>query len=250
MLKNKEKTTEKIYSLAIETAVEAGSLALYRDGEPVDGLVGAGVVSRSADALSEIKKILEKNGAAANQIKSISVSSGPGSFTGIRIGAATAQGLCRALGCDLSARSVLKAMILRAFTEADENRFENENQNVYGCKILTAIPFGKSGICLQKFLIGGDRQIIHAHKPETPLREDFADSLKNADCERIIMHESLYRELSESRQSGDFDRVKILNAGYNLAFLIGGKQLQDANQKGNREQKISPIYVRNAELQK
>ncbi len=54
-MRKKEKTGQKIYSLAIETAVEAGSFALFRNGEPVDGIVGSGVVSRSADALFEIK---------------------------------------------------------------------------------------------------------------------------------------------------------------------------------------------------
>jgi len=81
--------------LAIETALAGGSLALYRDGDVYADVRG---VSRSEDVLPAINALLQKVELGIRDVKEIAVSLGPGSFTGIRIGIATALGLKASLG--------------------------------------------------------------------------------------------------------------------------------------------------------
>lgn len=84
--------------LALETATEACSAALWDDGR---------VLARFAHAprgqtellLPMVDELLAEAGIALGALKGIAYSCGPGAFTGVRIAAAMAQGL--ALGADL-----------------------------------------------------------------------------------------------------------------------------------------------------
>ena len=57
-----------------------------------------------------IEELLKKAGAVYKEIDAIAVSSGPGSYTGLRIGVSTAKGLCFALDKPLIAVDTLAAM--------------------------------------------------------------------------------------------------------------------------------------------
>ena len=62
--------------------------------------------------IDEIKKILELD---LGTLDAIAVSKGPGSFTGLRIGSATAKGLCLALGKPMIEISTLEAMAYQLY---------------------------------------------------------------------------------------------------------------------------------------
>jgi len=86
---------------AIETSSPHGGVALV-DGETVIAEVSA--LSRktySKRLLRSISYVLEESGLGWQDLDSVAVGLGPGSFTGLRIGLATAKGLCRATGASL-----------------------------------------------------------------------------------------------------------------------------------------------------
>ncbi len=251
----KLQAAKKSVILSVETAVEGGSLALFKDGAPVDGWVGTGVVSRSEDVLGEIKNLLEKNALEKREINSIIVSNGPGSYTGARIGAAIVRGLCKALGCDFCARSVLEAMA-SAFAVSDARGSDaSEKQDGAARKIITAIPFGRERICRQRYLFDGSRQILHIQKPETATRSAFALELRGSGYDSVILHETLYLEAAargaEISPDG-FETVKMIDAGSNLAELLGREPSKAVcrvvygtrDEAENQTKKNSPIYVR------
>jgi tRNA threonylcarbamoyl adenosine modification protein YeaZ len=82
--------------LAIDTAAPRLQLALLR-GEFVDTLVEDMPTGQAERIFPAIAELLARNGAAYADLTRIAVTTGPGSFTGLRIGVSAARGLGLAL---------------------------------------------------------------------------------------------------------------------------------------------------------
>ncbi|HOX25821.1 MAG TPA: tRNA (adenosine(37)-N6)-threonylcarbamoyltransferase complex dimerization subunit type 1 TsaB [Candidatus Krumholzibacteria bacterium] len=96
--------------LAIDTATPWGRFALAADGELL-GYQPHNVTGSYADALLPvIDGLLAAAGRRLGDVDVVAVTDGPGSFTGVRIGVATAKTLAWALGARLCAVSTLAAM--------------------------------------------------------------------------------------------------------------------------------------------
>jgi tRNA threonylcarbamoyladenosine biosynthesis protein TsaB len=95
--------------LAIETATRFGSVALGEGGLPISEAALSVEGRQGAAILPAVQFLLQQSGLAMRDVSGIVVGAGPGSFTGVRIAAATARGLVRALGIPLYAYSSLAA---------------------------------------------------------------------------------------------------------------------------------------------
>jgi tRNA threonylcarbamoyladenosine biosynthesis protein TsaB len=91
--------------LAFDTATDRATSALVSDGEVVGERV-----SRASTLLEDVDALLRQAGAHANDMDSLAVGTGPGSFTGTRIGLAVARGLAFALGVPVAGVSTLEAL--------------------------------------------------------------------------------------------------------------------------------------------
>ncbi len=97
-------------ALALDTATPWGRFALV-DGNDLLVYRPLNVMGSYADALLPvIEEMLAETGRKKEDIKSVGVTIGPGSFTGLRIGVATAKGLAWALGSTLVGVTSLAAM--------------------------------------------------------------------------------------------------------------------------------------------
>ncbi len=101
-----------MFLLSLETSSPVCSVALHRIADGT--LVGQSELrldkSHSTHLTILIGQLLENTGHQNADLAAVAVSDGPGSYTGLRIGAAAAKGLCFALDIPLVAVSTLKAL--------------------------------------------------------------------------------------------------------------------------------------------
>ena len=94
--------------LLIETATPICSVAIAIDGQIAAMKESSEPNSHSAKLSVMIRDILETSNIQYSELDAVCVSSGPGSYTGLRIGVSTAKGLCYALEKPLMAISTLE----------------------------------------------------------------------------------------------------------------------------------------------
>ena len=99
------------YILNIETATKNCSVALAKDGETLFFSEISDLGYSHAEKLHVfIEEILVKAKIAPKDLNAIAISSGPGSYTGLRIGVSTAKGLCFALDIPLISIDTLTSL--------------------------------------------------------------------------------------------------------------------------------------------
>lgn len=98
--------------LAMDTSTPTGSVAVARGGEVVARAVMTRQAAHASGLIPAVEETLDAAGVERGAVDGIVVGEGPGSFTGVRVAAATAKGLSRALGRPLWAVSSLAAEAL------------------------------------------------------------------------------------------------------------------------------------------
>ena len=78
--------------------------------------------THSEQLMPIIEKVLESSGTSIRDIDAIAVASGPGSFTGLRIGAATAKGLAHARGIEIVGVPTLDGLAFNPIMDARRNQ--------------------------------------------------------------------------------------------------------------------------------
>jgi tRNA threonylcarbamoyl adenosine modification protein YeaZ len=179
---------EKI-TLSIEAAIAGGSLSLIRDKEEIGNWIGRADLSKAEELLVNIDAMLTVCSISRHDIDLIAVSAGPGSFTGIRIGIATALGLKVGLDIPMSSVSALEA-IGRAASSLDGKVTQAGGPR---SDICVAVPVGRDSVCIQRFAV--------------------AESQVEEITGTIVMHSALFTKYSSLQNGVDF--------GANIAYAVG-----------------------------
>lgn len=101
-----------MFILAADTSLPLLSVALVRDDVLLGAVALEGKGSRNEKLLPAVDWLLTESGVDRREIELFAVTRGPGSFTGVRIGLATIQGMAMALGKPLCAMSTHEAIAL------------------------------------------------------------------------------------------------------------------------------------------
>ena len=97
--------------LHIETSTKVCSVAISKNGQLIDLLEESSDAYIHSERLTVfIDQICKKNDWKLNELGAIVVTSGPGSYTGLRIGVSTAKGLCYALSIPMIAVNTLESI--------------------------------------------------------------------------------------------------------------------------------------------
>jgi tRNA threonylcarbamoyl adenosine modification protein YeaZ len=219
-------------TIAIETGIGGGSVSVLRNASEIDFWQGTSKISKSEDLLLHVSELLAKHRIDKNEIGKIAVSKGPGSFTGVRIGIATARGLQRAFQCACVGVSVLEAMTLRAKSPG---------------QAIAAFGLGKNEVCWQRFELSDLdfkldlRNIEMASGAEIATMENFTTLIKNEKRAQIILTSDLFEACEKIRAAENtIDSNRLTGLSENPAKYIG---LRGAQISASEE--ILPIYARN-----
>jgi tRNA threonylcarbamoyladenosine biosynthesis protein TsaB len=91
--------------LAFDTATDVATVALAHKGEVLGERA-----SRAVRVLQDVEVLLEAAGVRSDEVEGIAVGTGPGSYTGLRMGLVTARTLAFSLGVPVAGVSTLDAL--------------------------------------------------------------------------------------------------------------------------------------------
>ena len=109
--------------LNIDTATETAHVSVAKDGNVLQLLINESQKDHASFLQIAIQQLMKSTTMHLNDVDAIAVTAGPGSYTGLRVGMASAKGLCYALNKPLIALNTLEvlttAVIQQLNTEID-----------------------------------------------------------------------------------------------------------------------------------
>lgn len=107
------------YILHIDTSGKIGLMALAKDGNLISKRINETEKDHASSINLHLEAILKETSLSLQNVDAIAVIGGPGSYTGLRIGLATAKGLCYALDIPLLLSNQLDRMALSEIEKTD-----------------------------------------------------------------------------------------------------------------------------------
>lgn len=186
--------------LCLETATEVCSVSLVRDGLIIASRESTETNIHSVLLTSFIEELMGNEEIGFTALDAIAVSSGPGSYTGLRIGVAAAKGLCYAIDKPLIAIPTLRSM-------------------AYG--MIRAIQVKPMGNLLLCPMIDARRMEVYCG-----IFDEKAREIREVRAE-IINEDSFHKELTSGHVVFGGDGAEkcsqVLNHQFNAIFLPGFK---------------------------
>jgi tRNA threonylcarbamoyladenosine biosynthesis protein TsaB len=229
--------------LSVETATLAGAVAVSKGEQIIASLAGDKNASHSNTLLREIDTVLKRANRTLAEVDLFAVATGPGSFTGLRIGIATVKGLSFTLGRPCVPIPTLEAIAHSAGV----------------CeRVVAALPAGRGEVFAQMFSVSADAVTAldsATHISPTTMLEKYG-AFKDI-CwagDGAIVHRDKIRKWAEdngqafTEDDGSLDRSEgwrplppPTNLAENVAMLarrkVQSNEVQDAKE-------LRAIYVR------
>lgn len=203
--------------LSLETGTAQGGIALIRGAVLEES---TGEVWRAENIISEIQAALDRSEMRLSDLDKVAVSLGPGSFTGIRIGIATALGLRRASGVEVIGVNALEALA-----------------SLWRSGLVTSVmPIGRGRIAVQKFRTDESGPVAESDAETLDERELFERILSSPGTHFIVTTLQAESKLKSELRNAAFENVSIDSS--NLAAVIG----RFAASVGSTS--LEPIYLR------
>lgn len=163
--------------LNIDTATEEAGVYLAQEGIVLAAAFNAKQMDHASWVHGAIRDVLSQNCKKINEINAVAVTSGPGSYTGLRVALATAKGLCYAMDKPLIALNTLEVMTASVLSQISRNGIDHSRK--YFCPMIDA---RRMEVFIAMFT--GEMKEIWAPRPMI-LNENSFDSI-NASQEILL----------------------------------------------------------------
>ncbi|MGD8561729.1 MAG: tRNA (adenosine(37)-N6)-threonylcarbamoyltransferase complex dimerization subunit type 1 TsaB [Desulfarculaceae bacterium] len=179
--------------LAIDTALKSGGVGLAQGGQVLGEVMLNASATHSRRLVPAIDFLLKQAGKGRKDLQGLAVTIGPGFFTGLRVGLATAQGLALGLGlpvCPVSSLRLLAEGLAgwrgRIWAVADARRemvyaaaFSSQNSGLERLEADAAMPPARLAQALEPpALLVGDGARLYEQElalPQVELAPAWAD---------------------------------------------------------------------------
>ena len=223
--------------LATDTSGKNGSIALARITPGQSGVEMVEVVPLAGGALSaqlvpQIAALLEKHRHRKTDLGAFAVASGPGSFTGLRVGLAAIKALAEALHKPIAAISLLEAVAWSATAHG-----------IAHGRILAALDAGRGDVYV------GDYELeprLHMHSERLLSREEFLAEAGDAEAthKRVVTPDAVLAEMV--RAAGiQAELIEYPNAG--VIARLGWERLQ--RDETVRPEELEANYIRHSDAE-
>jgi tRNA threonylcarbamoyladenosine biosynthesis protein TsaB len=162
--------------LAIDATSEPGSLALVNDAQVIEEVILTSPDGHAHILFTEIESLLTRHNLTLHQIEAFASASGPGSFTGVRVGLTAAKGLAEATNRKVIAVSNLQALASFGTRALRAAVIDARRGEIYGAIYDAALNSVREEVVMNHeawlaTLPPGDIEIIDARllQPQPPL---------------------------------------------------------------------------------
>lgn len=214
--------------LHLETSTKICSVALSKNGELFDFIETSSDQFIHGEALTVmIDQLLKRNSIDIKSLLAISISLGPGSYTGLRIGLATAKGLSFGLGIPFIGVSSLESLVTLARTKYPDATiaaaFDARRDEVFlriqqQDKVLLMdqpVVITEDFVSPADTLVWvGDANVKLKEMLRTASQHAFDDEIQPSAIGQIAI---AFHRFS----TGDFDNIDLIKPNYTKAFYSG-----------------------------
>jgi tRNA threonylcarbamoyladenosine biosynthesis protein TsaB len=127
--------------LSLETSTGVCSAALHEDGKLLASTELQIPQSTASSLAVMIHDLMKLCNVSSEQLGGVAVAAGPGSYTGLRIGVATAKGICFSMNIPLVSVNTLELMtfqVISSFFSDTSFSFDGDRDSVVLCPMLDA----------------------------------------------------------------------------------------------------------------
>jgi tRNA threonylcarbamoyladenosine biosynthesis protein TsaB len=218
--------------LAADTSGQNGSIAL---AEATDGQSRVRIVevlsldgrAFSAQLVPQISRLLQKHGRSKDQLSAFAVVTGPGSFTGIRVGLAAIKAFAEALRKPVVAISLLEAIARVAKPHS---------------RVLAVLDAGRTDVYVGDYEVdSSDRAVVRMQSERLLSRDEFLAEAHGTPSQTVVTPDSL---LAAGLQSAGVEVQLVDYPDSSVIAQFGWERLQ--RKETVRAEDLDANYVRHS----
>ncbi|MHB1390732.1 MAG: tRNA (adenosine(37)-N6)-threonylcarbamoyltransferase complex dimerization subunit type 1 TsaB [Thermoleophilia bacterium] len=236
-------------TLAIDTATDTCAIALGDGASLIACTRFAAGRAHLEMLLPRVQELLEEAGLTSRDIDGIVTGTGPGTFSGLRVGVSTTRGMAQALGVPLTGFSTLRALALGISDRLHQD--EDQTQPQATRDIMPVIDARRGEVFAQLFRSTGTGQLdeisgIICLAPEALVKSlhRLTDRPVMAAGNGVLAYRAVFSSADRIESLDPDDPSHVIHAGYHLQAV--SREAADSQNIF----RLTPVYGREPDADK